>query len=223
MSKPDAISAHSIPTGILVSAPAKVCHAERPPPQRKAVPPRDRPIPWLWIVTLGSIAWAALILVIGISNSGKPSDPQPAAATVHAAVSSKQATLEPPVSPVEEPIDDMEPMPAAEPPKLAIREPQFARFDEARRPFISKRFPRRRFSRKSRQPPRRRRRSDFGKMSISASMPVASRSAPMSCSSRIRSKPSKRRGRKRSSSSWSTCPATLKTRSLPETTRMRSV
>ncbi len=77
MSKPVAESAPPIPTGILVSVSGLPSKTERPAPKRKVVPRvRARQVPWLWLVSGGSAAWALLILAIGLSTAA-PERPQP--------------------------------------------------------------------------------------------------------------------------------------------------
>jgi hypothetical protein len=67
MSKPVATPKKQIPIGILVSVSGTVCKPERPTLKRKTVPrTRARQVPWQWILTGGSVAWALVILVIGL-------------------------------------------------------------------------------------------------------------------------------------------------------------
>jgi hypothetical protein len=67
MSNPNAVPMRAIPTGILVSPRPKVCPCERPAPRRKIAPGgRARQVPWLWVVTGASVAWAAVVLTIGL-------------------------------------------------------------------------------------------------------------------------------------------------------------
>jgi hypothetical protein len=131
MSKPNVPLAQPIPTGILVSAPSMVCPAKEPAPKRKAT--RRAPasqIPWLWIVTLGSVAWAAFVLAIGLctgqGEASQPDVPRPAFVPVAVAAPSTKPTAQ-------EPIDDFEvvsdPKPIAEAPKLPMRWVEVARND----------------------------------------------------------------------------------------------
>ena len=96
MSKTDAFSAHTIPTGILVGVSGAACKPERPVLKRKVGPrTRARQVPWLWIVTGSSAAWALLILAIAlctpthkISPRGEPqAKAQPSASVTTAPAS----------------------------------------------------------------------------------------------------------------------------------------
>ena len=131
MSKPNAPLAQPIPTGILVSAPSKVCPAKKPTLMRFAAPraPASQ-IPWMWIVTLGSIAWAALILTIGLctgqSEPSQPAEPRPAFELVAvAAPSPKPAAQEP----IDELVVEPDALPIVEGPKLPLRGVGVARND----------------------------------------------------------------------------------------------
>jgi hypothetical protein len=131
MSNPNSLLAQPIPTGILVSAPSKVCTAKKPTPKRKATPraPASQ-IPWLWIVTLGSIAWAGLFLTIGLctaqSEPLQPAEPRPAFEPVAAAAPLAKPTAQ---EPIDEFVVESEPLPIVEAPKLPIRVVGVARND----------------------------------------------------------------------------------------------
>jgi hypothetical protein len=131
MSKPNVPLTQPIPTGILVSAPSKVCPAKKPTLKRIAAPraPASQ-IPWLWIVTVGSIAWAAFILTIGLCTAqgepSQPAGPRPAFELVAvAAPSPKPAAQEP----IDELVVEPNPLPIAEAPKLPMRAVGVARND----------------------------------------------------------------------------------------------
>jgi hypothetical protein len=88
MSKPDAVPGHRIPTGILVSVSGTLCNPERPALKRKLVPRARAPrVPWMWIVTLSSTAWALVILGIGLcadtQKRSQESEPQPRDGSFH--------------------------------------------------------------------------------------------------------------------------------------------
>lgn len=79
MSKASAPRAQMVPIGIPVSPPPKV---ERPTPKRKAArSPRGTQIPWLWVVCGGSVAWAILIMSVGLCSERRApapaSEPEP--------------------------------------------------------------------------------------------------------------------------------------------------
>jgi hypothetical protein len=131
MSNPDAPLVQPIPTGILVSAPSKNCSAKKPAPKRKATPraPASQ-IPWLWIVTFGSVVWSALILTIGLctgqSEPSQPAEPRPAFEPVAVAVPSAKPAGE---EPADNLVVESDPLPIVEAPKLPIRGMGVARHD----------------------------------------------------------------------------------------------
>jgi hypothetical protein len=122
MSNPNAPLVQPIPTGILVSAPSKVCPAKKPTPKRKATPraPASQ-IPWLWIVTFGSGAWSALILTIGLCTGEReptqPAEPQRAFDPMAAAAPSAKPAAQ---DPVDESVVGSDPLPIVETPKLPM-------------------------------------------------------------------------------------------------------
>jgi hypothetical protein len=128
--EPGSSGTQPIPTGILVSAPSKVCPAKKPTLKRIAAPraPASQ-IPWLWIVTVGSIAWAAFILTIGLSTAqgepSQPAEPRPAFELVAVAAPSPQPAAQEPI----EELVERNPLPIAEAPKLPMRAVGVARND----------------------------------------------------------------------------------------------
>ena len=128
----DSTPARPIPTGILVSGPEQPCKAERPTPRRKLSAP-TRPIPWLWIVTGGSVAWMGVLVMIALYSMGheraQPPMDRPIAAKQPAFVQAADVFPQAP-----EILIEPEPMPVPMP-KLAPREPKFAQNDEAPPPL----------------------------------------------------------------------------------------
>jgi hypothetical protein len=94
MSNPNAVPMRAIPTGILVSPRPKVCPSERPAPRRKIAPRgRARQVPWLWVVTGASVAWAAVVLTIGLcAEFREPARPSETQASVESVAMSAPAT-----------------------------------------------------------------------------------------------------------------------------------
>jgi hypothetical protein len=129
MSNPNAVPARAIPTGILVSPRPKVCPAERPAPKRSIAPRgRARQIPWLWVVTGASVAWAAIVLTIGLyAEFREPTQPsEPPAAIESIAVSAPAPKLVIQELPVERKARETEvvsePRPTLATPKLPVGE-----------------------------------------------------------------------------------------------------
>jgi hypothetical protein len=131
MSNPYALLVQPIPTGILVSASSKICSAKKPTSKRKATPraPASQ-IPWLWIVTFGSVAWSALILTIGLctgqSERTQPAEPRPAFEPLAVAVPSAKPAAE---MLVDDLAVESDPLPIGGGPKLLIRGVGVARHD----------------------------------------------------------------------------------------------
>jgi hypothetical protein len=111
MSNPNAVPMRAIPTGILVSPRPKVCRSERPAPRRKIAPRgRARQVPWLWVVTGASVAWAAVVLTIGLCaefrEPARPSETQASVELIAASAPAPKLAIQ--ELPVERKASDME-------------------------------------------------------------------------------------------------------------------
>lgn len=110
MSKVKVGRAQSVPVAIPLSPPPTIDPAERPTLKRKAPRSPGRRIPWLWVITGGSAAWALLILAVGASAD------RPESSVEHGVVT-PQAFLVPVTAPtVETAVQE------AHPPALAVEE-----------------------------------------------------------------------------------------------------
>lgn len=143
MSKPAAVPAHAIPTGILVSVSGAVRKPERPVLKRKVAPrTRARQVPWLWIVAGGSAAWALLILAIGLCTPGHKSSPRgepqaeaqpiPSVTTAPALVQEPSAQAKAAGEPrIAKPVVEPVAQPIVEAPKPVVAEVRVVKNDEA--------------------------------------------------------------------------------------------
>ena len=118
MSKPNATAA-PIPVGILVLPRAKVA-----PPAPKRAPSLVPPLrgnPWLWIVSAGSVIYAALILALGLFIS-RP-EPLPVGELAMPVATIEVAAAPTPIAPLPAAAEEPEPTPM-EPPVL-LPKPMF--------------------------------------------------------------------------------------------------
>jgi hypothetical protein len=121
MSKPNATAA-PIPVGILVRPLAQSAKVEDAAPKRAPtlVPPA-RSNPWLWVVTGGSVVYAALILAIGISVNRSEAPIVTELATPVTVI--EVAAAPTPIAP--QPKPDSEPEPRPIPPPVLLPKPSF--------------------------------------------------------------------------------------------------
>jgi hypothetical protein len=121
MSKPNATAA-PIPVGILVLPTAKRAPVEDAEPKRApTLAPPARSSPWLWFVTAGSVIYAVLILVIGLSIHRSESTAVSEVSTPVAVI--EVAAAPTPIAP--QPKPEPEPEPTPSPPRVLLLKPSF--------------------------------------------------------------------------------------------------
>jgi hypothetical protein len=137
MSNAHANAPRPIPTGILVWPVPRRAKVERPAPKRKAARhARGRQVPWLWLVTSGSVACAAVILTIALyaerRKLSQPTEPATMVRLIEVSASGREPAVQEPVTAPEavEPAVESEPKPIGDAPKLPMRNVHVPRDDQ---------------------------------------------------------------------------------------------
>jgi hypothetical protein len=138
MSKPAALPARPIPTGILVTdveSPRKQEKPRHTPTPARTFTLPVRRSPWLWVVIGGSLSWALVVMTVAIRAGGKEVE-SPRTPGLPAAIAVAPPMVVEPAPADETPVDEPAPIPAVQP--MPVRERPVVLLDDAPPPLVVK-------------------------------------------------------------------------------------